>query len=50
MPGLRHLGGNHVDHFFVAGALDGGAVEVLEAAPLSDHAPVRVAIRASTAP
>ena len=50
MPGLTHVGGVHVDHFFVAGGLEGGgAVEVLDAGVLSDHAPVRVAIRTSTA-
>jgi endonuclease/exonuclease/phosphatase family metal-dependent hydrolase len=42
MPGLTHLGGNHVDHVFVAGGLAGGSVEVLDAGPLSDHAPLRV--------
>ena len=49
MPGLEHVGGNHVDHFFVAGGLVGGAVEVLDAAPLSDHQPLRVAVRTATA-
>ena len=49
LPGLAHVGGHHVDHFFVAGGLSGGAVELLDAAPLSDHRPLRVAVRASTA-
>ncbi len=48
MPGLAHVGGHHVDHVFVAGRDAGpGAVEVLDAAPLSDHAPIRVALPAS---
>jgi endonuclease/exonuclease/phosphatase family metal-dependent hydrolase len=38
-----------VDHFFVAGGATGGGFEVLDAAPLSDHRPVRVAVRTSTA-
>ncbi len=44
MPGLRHVGGNHVDHVFVAGSLGGGAVEVLSGGGLSDHAPIRVVV------
>jgi endonuclease/exonuclease/phosphatase family metal-dependent hydrolase len=44
MPGLTHVGGAHVDHFFVAGGLRGAAFEVLDAAPLSDHAPIRAEI------
>ena len=47
MPGLTHVGGHHVDHFFVAGGLAGGGVELLEAGALSDHAPLRA--RTSTA-
>ena len=41
MPGLTHVGGHHVDHVFVAGGVTGDGVEVLDAAPLSDHAPIR---------
>jgi endonuclease/exonuclease/phosphatase family metal-dependent hydrolase len=44
MPGLTLVGGHHVDHFFVAGGLGGGAVEVLDAGVLSDHRPLRVAL------
>ena len=44
MPGLTHVGGHHVDHVFVAGGLAGDAVEVLDAAPLSDHRPIRCAV------
>jgi len=48
MPGVTRVGGNHVDHVFVAGGwAAGGAVEVLDAAPLSDHAPLRVALSAA---
>ena len=43
MPGLRHVAGHHVDHVFTAGR-EGGAGEVLDAGPLSDHRPVRVEI------
>jgi endonuclease/exonuclease/phosphatase family metal-dependent hydrolase len=42
LPGLRYLGGNHVDHFFSDGAE--GRVEVLERGRLSDHPPVRVTL------
>jgi endonuclease/exonuclease/phosphatase family metal-dependent hydrolase len=42
LPGLRYLGGNHVDHFFSDGAA--GRVEVLERGRLSDHPPVRVSL------
>ena len=43
MPGLRHIAGHHVDHVFTEGR-PGGPVEVLDAAPLSDHAPIRVRV------
>jgi endonuclease/exonuclease/phosphatase family metal-dependent hydrolase len=49
MPGLRHVGGHHVDHFFVAGGFGGGGFEVLDAGELSDHRPVRAEVRTSTA-
>ena len=42
MPGLVRLGGHHVDHFFTDGRP--GEVEILDAAPLSDHLPLRVAV------
>jgi endonuclease/exonuclease/phosphatase family metal-dependent hydrolase len=44
MPGLTHAGGHHVDHVFVAGRAAEARFELLEAAPLSDHAPIRVAL------
>ena len=46
MPGLTLVGGHHVDHVMVAGGVAGGAVEVLDAGPLSDHRPLRVALSA----
>jgi endonuclease/exonuclease/phosphatase family metal-dependent hydrolase len=42
LPGLRHVAGNHVDHLFSDGRP--GRAEVLDAGPLSDHAPVRVTL------
>ena len=42
MPGLVRLGGHHVDHFFTDGRP--GEVEILDAAPLSDHLPLRVRV------
>jgi len=44
MPGLTHVGGHHVDHVMVAGRLAGGDMELLDAGPLSDHRPLRVAL------
>ena len=45
MPGLTHVGGHHVDHVFVAGrSVEGVRFELLDAAPLSDHAPIRVEV------
>ncbi len=43
LPGLRRLGGNHVDHLYSEGrpAL---RVEVLDRGRLSDHPPVRVTL------
>ena len=38
LPGLVHLGGNHVDHLF--GTRPGGRAEVLDRGHLSDHPPV----------
>jgi endonuclease/exonuclease/phosphatase family metal-dependent hydrolase len=50
MPGLAHVAGHHVDHVFIAGALAAaGEPEVLDAAPLSDHAPLRVELDRSIA-
>ena len=43
LPGLVHLGGNHVDHLFSDGR-PATRVEVLERGTLSDHAPVRVTL------
>jgi len=43
MPGLRHVAGHHVDHFFTEGRPATSEQEVLEAGPLSDHKPLRVA-------
>ena len=41
-PGLRHVAGHHVDHVFTEGRPAVGEPELLDAAPLSDHAPLRV--------
>jgi endonuclease/exonuclease/phosphatase family metal-dependent hydrolase len=41
-PGLRHVGGNHVDHVFTDGR--GGRAEVLDRGVLSDHPPVAVTL------
>jgi endonuclease/exonuclease/phosphatase family metal-dependent hydrolase len=43
LPGLLHVGGNHVDHLFTAGR-PAVRVEVLERGRLSDHPPVRVTL------
>ncbi|MDA0138979.1 endonuclease/exonuclease/phosphatase family protein [Solirubrobacter deserti] len=43
LPGLVHLGGNHVDHFFARGAA-GSGFEVLDRGSLSDHPPIRVTL------
>jgi endonuclease/exonuclease/phosphatase family metal-dependent hydrolase len=45
MPGLRYVAGHWVDHVFTAGVAGAGAVEVLDAGALSDHAPLRVELR-----
>ena len=44
MPGLRHVAGHHVDHVFTDGAAAAEEPEVLDASPLSDHSPLRVAV------
>lgn len=44
MPGLRHIAGHHVDHFFTEGRRAASEAEVLDAGPLSDHKPLRVAV------
>jgi endonuclease/exonuclease/phosphatase family metal-dependent hydrolase len=44
MPGLRHIAGHHVDHFFTEGRPAASEPEVLDAGPLSDHEPLRVAV------
>jgi endonuclease/exonuclease/phosphatase family metal-dependent hydrolase len=41
---LEHAGGNDVDHVFVSGLTVRGSATVLERGPLSDHAPVVVAV------
>jgi len=43
-PDLRHVAGNWVDHVFTEGREATSAPEVLDAGPLSDHKPLRVAI------
>jgi endonuclease/exonuclease/phosphatase family metal-dependent hydrolase len=43
LPGVRHVGGNHVDHFFTDGR-PARSVEVLERGRLSDHPPVRLTL------
>lgn len=47
IPGLTHLSWNRVDHLFARGMERVGRGEVLDHAPLSDHAPVRAEIRRS---
>jgi endonuclease/exonuclease/phosphatase family metal-dependent hydrolase len=42
LPGLRHVGGVHVDHLFTDGRP--GRSEVLDAGRLSDHPPLRVTL------
>jgi endonuclease/exonuclease/phosphatase family metal-dependent hydrolase len=44
MPGLRHVAGHHLDHVFTEGRPSVGEPEVLDAGPLSDHRPLRVAV------
>jgi endonuclease/exonuclease/phosphatase family metal-dependent hydrolase len=44
MPGLHHIAGHHVDHFFTEGRPAASESEVLDAGPLSDHEPLRVAV------
>jgi endonuclease/exonuclease/phosphatase family metal-dependent hydrolase len=44
MPRLLHIAGNHVDHFFTEGRPATSGPEVLDAGPLSDHNPLRVAV------
>jgi endonuclease/exonuclease/phosphatase family metal-dependent hydrolase len=43
-PGLRHVAGHHVDHVFTEGRPAAAEAELLDAGPLSDHRPLRVAI------
>ena len=43
LPGVVHVGGNHVDHLFTDGRR-ARRVEVLERGRLSDHPPVRVTL------
>ena len=44
MPGLVHVAGHHVDHFFTEGRPATSEPELLGAGPLSDHKPLRVAV------
>jgi endonuclease/exonuclease/phosphatase family metal-dependent hydrolase len=44
MPGLRHVAGHHVDHFFTEGRPAASEQEILDAGPLSDHQPLRVTV------
>ena len=43
LPGLLHVGGNHVDHLYTRG-IPARTVEVLDRGRLSDHPPVRVTL------
>ena len=45
LDGFTHAGGHDVDHVFVRGLEPAGPASVLDHGPLSDHAPVRVAVR-----
>jgi endonuclease/exonuclease/phosphatase family metal-dependent hydrolase len=44
MPGLHHVAGHHVDHFFTEGRPAASEQDVLDAGRLSDHKPLRVAV------
>jgi endonuclease/exonuclease/phosphatase family metal-dependent hydrolase len=44
LPGLTHVAGHHVDHVFTNGRPALAPAEVLDAGPLSDHRPLRVAL------
>jgi endonuclease/exonuclease/phosphatase family metal-dependent hydrolase len=44
LPGLLHVAGHHVDHVLTDGRPASRAAEVLDAGPLSDHRPLRVAL------
>ena len=44
LPGLVHLGGNHVDHLFSDGRPAAAKREVLDRGHLSDHPPVAVTL------
>jgi endonuclease/exonuclease/phosphatase family metal-dependent hydrolase len=50
LEGFDHAGGFSVDHMFVRGLAPAGQPEILERGPLSDHAPVAVAITTVRAP
>jgi endonuclease/exonuclease/phosphatase family metal-dependent hydrolase len=45
LDGFSHAAGVHVDHVFARGLDAAGEAEVLDSGPLSDHAPLRVALR-----
>jgi endonuclease/exonuclease/phosphatase family metal-dependent hydrolase len=44
LPGLVHLGGNHVDHLFSSGRPAVGPRDVVDRGILSDHPPVAVTL------
>ncbi|MBV9942971.1 MAG: endonuclease/exonuclease/phosphatase family protein [Solirubrobacterales bacterium] len=44
LDGFTHAGGHDVDHVFVRALEPSGPASVLDHGPLSDHAPVRVAV------
>jgi endonuclease/exonuclease/phosphatase family metal-dependent hydrolase len=45
LPGFAHAGAHHVDHVFARGWTPAGPAETLDRGALSDHAPLRVALR-----
>jgi endonuclease/exonuclease/phosphatase family metal-dependent hydrolase len=44
LPGLIHVGGNHVDHLFTSGRPAAGRARVIDRGILSDHPPVAVTL------
>ncbi|HEY2770585.1 MAG TPA: endonuclease/exonuclease/phosphatase family protein [Solirubrobacteraceae bacterium] len=50
VPGFNHAGGDGVDHVLVRGLAPDGELEVLERGRLSDHAPLRMALRPAPTP
>jgi endonuclease/exonuclease/phosphatase family metal-dependent hydrolase len=45
LDGYEHAGGFHVDHVFARNLTAAAPAEVLDARPLSDHAPVLVSLK-----